>query len=303
MAADSRTYTAGRFAVDIDGYNVSFCKKFEGLSMEADVVAHEQGPDNFQTKNVANIKWTPGKITVGAGMGKGMHDWIKQSFDKSYAMKNGRVLAADFNYKAQSELTWQNACITSVNFPALDASSKDALYWDVEFEAEQVRWAKGDGSDIRGTYGVKQKAFLASNFRFEMSGLPCDRVSKIDAFAWKCAVVPDHIGIHREPTKHPAKLTIPDIKIECSMADYDAWAQKAKAWFVDGKHLAGDEMQGSITLLDPGMSKTLGTFELKNCGFKKFSKPAFEGNSEKVARFTCEFYCEHITFSMNEYDA
>jgi hypothetical protein len=87
------------------------------------------------------------------------------------------------------------------------------------------------------------------------------------------------------------------------MADYDAWAQKAKSWFVDGNHRDNHEMQGSITLLDPNMSKPLGTFELKNCGFKKFSKPSFEANSEKVARFSCEFYCEHITFSFSEYDS
>ena len=67
----------GRFALDVDGYNVGFLKKFSGLAMEADIVANDLGPDNVQKKHVANIKWTPGKATVGIGMGKGMYDWIK----------------------------------------------------------------------------------------------------------------------------------------------------------------------------------------------------------------------------------
>ena len=303
MAANDRTYTGGRFAIDIDGYNVAFVKKFDGLSMEADIVANDLGPDNFQAKHVSNIKWTPGKITVGAGMGAGCYNWIKASFDKAQAPKNGTLRAADFNYKSQSELTFQNAIITSVGFPKLDGSSKDAIYLDIEFEPEQVRWTAGDKSDIRGQYGVKQKAWLCSNFRFEMGSLPCSRVATIDAFTWKCAIASDQIGIFREPTKHAAKVTIPDLKVSVSMADYDQWAGPAKSWFVDGNHLAGNEMQGAIVLLNPNMKDEIGRIELKNCGFKKFSKQTLEANSEKIARFDVEFYVEGMTFSLKEFDA
>ena len=100
--ADQRTYTGGRFSLDIDGYNVGFLKKFSGLAMEADIVSNDLGPDNVQKKHVSNIKWTPGKATVGIGMGKGMYDWIKAAFDKGYVTKNGSFTSADFNYKAQS---------------------------------------------------------------------------------------------------------------------------------------------------------------------------------------------------------
>jgi hypothetical protein len=301
--ADQRTYTGGRFSLDIDGINVAFVKKFDGLSMEADIVSNDLGPDNFQAKHVANIKWTPGKVTVGAGMGAGMYNWIKASFDKAQAPKNGTLTAADFNYKAQSQLTFQNAIITSVAFPKMDGAAKDAMYLDVEFDAEQVRWAKGDGSNIQGKYGTKQKAWLAANFRFEMGSLPCSRVATVDAFTWKCAVAQDQIGIFREPTKHAAKVTIPDLKVSVSMADYDAWAGPAKSWFVDGNHLAKDEMQGALVLLGPDMKAEIGRVEFKNCGFKKFSKQTLEANSEKIARFDVEFYVEGMTFALKEFDA
>ena len=51
---------------------------------------------------------------------------VKQSFDKAYVPKNGTVTVADFDFKAQSQLTFQNALITSVGFPALKGESKDA---------------------------------------------------------------------------------------------------------------------------------------------------------------------------------
>jgi hypothetical protein len=301
--ADQRSHTAGRFSLDVDGYNVGFLKKFSGMAMEADIVANDLGPDNVQKKHVSNIKWTPGKATVGIGMGKGMYDWIQAAFDKGYLTKNGAFTSADFNYKAMSRLDFMNALITSVTVPKLDGSSKDAAYFDVEFEAEQVRWSKGGGEDIRGKIGPKQKAWLCSNFRVEIGALPCSRVATVDSFTWKCSVSADQIGIFREPTKHPAKVTVPEIKLTISHADHDAWAQAAKKWFVDGHHLESDEMTGRIVFLDPNMTDELGEVELQNVGFKKFSDEDAEANSEKIKRFSVELYVEKMKFKLNQYDA
>jgi hypothetical protein len=299
MALDSRSSTAGRFVVTVDGTAVSFLKKFEGFHPEADVVANDMGPQLFQSKHVANFKWTPGKFTVGAGMGRGMWNWIKAAFEKGYVRKNGSVVSGDFDYNARTELAWQDGLITSVNFPKLDASGKDAVYLDVEVEAEQVRWSKADGK-ISAQYGTKQKAWLAPNFRFSLGNLPCERVSTIDAFTWKCSVATDHTGIHREHAKVPAKVTTPDIKFEVSAADAGPWSDAARKWFVDGQHLENHHMQGRIELLGPDMKQVMAAIELHNCGFKSFKTGALEANSEKVHRIAVEIYLEGLTFS--EYD-
>ena len=301
--AEQRTYTNGRFVMDIDGYNVGFLKKFSGLAMEADIVSNDLGPDNMQKKHVSNIKWTPGKATVGIGMGKGMYEWIKASFDKGYVTKNGTFTAADFDYKAQSSLTFFNALITGVTVPKLSGDSKDAAYFDVEFEAEQVRWAKGGGEVIKGKIGPKQKSWLCSNFRVEIGNLPCNRVASVDSFTWKCAVAADMVGIFRENTKHPAKVTVPDIKLAISYADHQAWADAARKWFVDGQHLEADEMSGRIVFLGPDMKAELGSIDLMNLGFKKFSDDDAEANSEKIKRFNVELYCEGMKFNINHSDA
>lgn len=301
--ADQRTYTGGRFALDIDGFNVGFLKKFSGLAMEADIVANDLGPDNVQKKHVANVKWTPAKATIGIGMGKGMYDWIKAAFDKGYITKNGTFTSADFNYKAQSALTFSNALITEVTVPKLDGSSKDAAYFDIGFEAEQVRWAKGGGEDIRGKIGPKQKQWLCSNFKVEIGGLPCQRVATIDSFTWKCAVASDMLGVFCENTKHPAKVTVPDLKLSISYADHDAWSQAAKKWFIDGHRTEADEMTGRIVFLGPNMREELGEITLMNVGFKKFSDEDAEANSEKIKRFNVELYVEKMEFKLTAFDA
>jgi hypothetical protein len=297
-----RSYTPGNFSLDIDGFNVAFLKKFSGLSMQGDVVANDLGPDNVQKKHISNIKWTPGKATIGIGMGKGMYDWIRLSFDKAYAPKNGAFTAADFDYKAQARIDFMSALITSVTVPKLDGASKEAAYFDIEFDPEQVRWSKGGGEDIRSKLGPKQKAWLCSNFAFELGSLPTKRVASIEAFTWKCSATPDQIGIHIEPTKHPAKVTVPDLKISVSYADHQPWADWAKSWFVDGHHLEGDELEGRIVFLGPDMKKELGWINLHNVGLKSFSDDDMEANSEKIKRFTPELYVEKMEFHIKEYD-
>jgi T4-like virus tail tube protein gp19 len=303
MALTDRSFTAGRFALDVGGYNVGFLKKFSGMAMEADIVANDLGPDNVQKKHVSNIKWTAGKATVGIGMGKGMYDWIKQSFDKAYEPKNGWLESGDFNYKAQTRLDFEDALITEVTVPKLDGSSKDAAYFDITFEPERVRWAKGGGNDIRSKVGPKQKAWLCSNFRVEIGGLPCDRIATVDSFTWKCAVATDMVGIFVENSKHPAKVTVPDIKLGISYADHQAWADAAKKWFIDGDRREEHEMTGSITFLGPNMKDELGRIDLLNVGFKKFSDEDAEANSEKIKRFNVELYVEKMLFTINEYDS
>ena len=136
-----------------------------------------------------------------------------------------------------------------------------------------------------------------------MGGLPCSRLASVDSFTWKCAVSKDQVGITREPTYHPAKVTVPDLKVAISMADYQAWADAAKKWFVDGHHLEGDELQGRIVFLGPDMRKELGEITLLNVGLKSFTDDDNEANSEKIKRFHAELYVEQMKFVINEYDA
>jgi hypothetical protein len=83
------------------------------------------------------------------------------------------------------------------------------------------------------------------------------------------------------------------------MADYQPWAEAAKKWFVDGFHEEKDEMTGRIVFLGPDMKTEIGSIDLLNLGFKKFSPNDMEANGEKLARFDVEFYCEAMKFNIN----
>jgi hypothetical protein len=302
MALDQRSSTAGKFNFTLDGAQVAFIKSFSGCDHEGDVVANDLSGYSFQSKHLANFKTTPGKVKVGAGMGKHFWDWMKASLEAGYVRKSGSVIWGDFDYNARTELTWSDALITSIGLPAFDASAKAAVEIDVEFQAERVRIAKASGK-ISSTYKAGQKAFLSNNWRLEIDGLNCTRVSKIDAMTWKCSVATDHTGPQREPQIVPAKAVVPDMKVYISATDFADWSAAAEKWFIAGDTTEQHHYQGRLTLLGPNMKDVMAVIEFKNMGFKSFKRGALTQNDEKTAQMEAEFYIEQMLFSEYKADA
>jgi hypothetical protein len=305
LGLGGRSYSGGRFALDIGNHNVGFLKKFSGLSMEADIATNDLCSDNVQKKHVSNVKWTPGKATIGIGMGKTMYDWIQAAFEKGHVRKDGELTVGVFDYVAMQSIEFRQALITSVTVPKLQGGSKEAAYFDIEFDPETVLWKPGNGQKLQSKVGPKQKAWLCQNFMVKIDGLPCQRVHSVDSFTWKCAVAPDDLGCFKEPTKHPVKVTVPDLKLSISYADHQAWAEAARKWFIGGEHEEQHEYKGEIIFLPPNMDERnpLGSIELKNVGFKKISDEDSEANSDKIKRFNVELYVEQMRFNLNHVDA
>ena len=279
--ADERAYTGGHVALDLMGASAGFLKKFDGLDMAADVVT-SLGPDNIQKKQVAGIRSTPAKARVGSGIGSQLASLIQSAFKPEPKPFYGALRVTDYNYKVQMSVTFGNAIMTAVTFPKMDGSSRDPAYFDLEWEAEQVSWVKGDGAQLVAPT-TAQKAWLSSNFRFEMGGLPCSRVATIDAFTWQ---------------RVAGNMTVPNIKVEVSRADFDPWFTAAKKWFVDGANQERNEMAGAIVFLAPDLVTEIGRLTLKNCGFARFMQGPFEETTDTVARFSCEFYVEAMEFTI-----
>jgi len=301
MAFDAkRSVTSGRFVCEINGKHALYCKEVSGGDPEADIATHDLGPDNFQSKQVANIKYNAFKAKFGIAQGGPLNDWIKQSFAKSFAYQDGSVTAADFDYNATHRIDFSNALITTVTVPTLDGAGKDAAYLDIEWEAQEIKHSKGSGK-VTGEASTKQKSWTPSMFSFSLSGLEdvCKRVSKIDSFSWKQGVTRDSIGSTRMGTLHPTKVTVPELKISFTASDAGPWEDWAKSWFIDGKCEHGDHKTGAITFLSPDMKSEIGTIELDGVGLKKLTRPPMTANKEEIARYTVEVYVEHMKFNMS----
>lgn len=298
-----RSFTGGRFALDVAGHNVGFVKTCSPPSLTAEIAENDTGPDNRVYKHITTIKPTEGKCKMGIGMGKGMYEWIKMSFDKTFQPRSGSFTSADFDYRAQSTCTFYDALITAVTIPKMDGGSKEAAYFDIQFDSERVEWAKAGGESIKAKFGVKQKTWLCCNFRLEIDDMPCERVGSVESFTWKCSVVRDQIGTTRWSTIHPAKVTTPNLKFAVSYDDHDKWAKWAHDWFVLGNCADGHEKNGRLVFLNPAMDKELGHIEFDHLGLVKLEDTEATANDEKVKRFNVELYCEQMKFVLTDIDA
>ncbi|MGE0398340.1 MAG: hypothetical protein AB7T06_16670 [Kofleriaceae bacterium] len=302
-AGKGRSFTGGRFALDVAGHNVGFLKSCTPPNLAAEIAENDTGPDNRVYKHVTTIKPTEAKCKMGIGMGKGMYEWIKQSFDKQFEPRSGSFTSADFDYLAQSTCTFHDALITSVTIPKMDGASKEAAYFDISFDAERVEWAKAGGENIKAKFGVKQKTWLCCNFKLEIDGMKTDRVATVESFTWKCSVVRDQIGTTKWSTIHPAKVTTPEIKFSVSYDDHDGWAKWANEWFVKGRCEDGDEKGGRLVFLAPDMNRELGHIEFDHLGLSKFEDAEAVANAENIKRFNVTMYCEAMKFVLTDVDS
>lgn len=301
--ANNRSYTAGRFALDIDGQIAGYIKSVSGGNIKGEVAVHQLGADNIQKKHLATITHEPFTVEIGMGMTRGFYDWIRASFDKGYITKNGEMIAANFDYEAQSARVFSDAYISEVTLPALDGSSKEAAYMTIKIDPERIRYEKRTGEKLKGTIGSATKKWLCSNWRFELGGLPCARVAKIDSFTWKQAVIKDEVGAFREATKHPAKVEVPNLKLTISMADIEDWRDWHQSFVIDGKCAESDELTGAITFLGPDLKEPLAEIQLDHVGIISLQGAKSEANTETVARFEVELYVEAMKFEYSVADA
>ncbi len=294
--AQSRSYTAGRFAVDIDGQLAGYVKSVAGGNIKGEVAIHQLGPDNVQKKHLATIVHEPFTVEVGMGMSRLFYEWIQSSFDKGHVTKSGEMIAADFDYHAQSARVFHEGFISEVTLPALDGSSKEPAYMTVKIDPERIRHEKRGGEKLNGKIGSQTKKWLCSNFKMEIGDMPCSRVAKVDSFTWKQAIIKDQVGAFREATKHPAKVEVPNLKLTISMADIEPWRQWHESFVINGLCSDADEVTGSITFLGPDHKEELAEISLDHVGIISLTQAKQEANKEEVARFEVELYVEQMRF-------
>lgn len=299
ITADKRSYVAGKYGLDIGGVMAGWVWSAEGGHATSDVVSEKLGPDHTIRKHLAGVKYEDISIQCGTGMSRNFYEWLNASFKHDYQRKDGAIIAADYNYKEHSRLTFYRGLITEVGFPALDAASKDACKVSVKISPEMTeqKFTQGGGSALSGVTDVKQKKWMPSNFRLSIDGLldGCSRVNKIEALTFKQKVVENPVGEQRSYEKEPASLEIPNLVItfpESHAQEFYAWH---KSFIIDGNNGDNAEKNGSLVYLTPDLKETLFTINFSHLGIFKLTSEKVESGSENIRRVKAEMYCEEMS--------
>src|SRR5215211_2645292 len=264
---------SSRFAAELDGAMCGFLKSVEGGAITADVVAEPVGSSYFVKKHIGQPRYEELTLRLDLSLDKSVYQWIADTWAGKSARHDGAIIAVSSQQKAVSERQFFRAFLSEVTVPAADAAAKETAFLTLELAPEFHR-AKGGSGATTKISAAKSKTWLPSNFRLEIDGLDCKKVSKIDALTVKQKAAEGAIGELREFVKQPAQLEFPNLRVTLPESDSQTWT----AWFDDFvvKGLSGDanEKGGKLSFLTPDLKTVLVEVTFFNLGIFRLEPEA-----------------------------
>lgn len=287
----ARVY-GGTVSLQLDGANVGNVKSASGGDIVGSVIEERAGAGLLTKKHLGATAYEDIVLEVGLGLERSLYDWIAASWTGKAAPKSGALLILDGNMQAQGSRAFDNALISETTFPPLDGGSKESGTLRVVLSPERVRTTAGGAA--KGTVGNKAKAWIVSNFRLELDGLDCKRVSKIDSFTVKQTIATSAVGPGREVSKDPGKLSFGDLKITLAEAGAESWRTWHDDFVVRGNSGDKNEKNGRIVLLGPDLKEELAEIKLSNAGIYALRGTPSAAKVETTARLEAELYVERM---------
>lgn len=293
-----RAFAGGHFMLDLDGANAGWLASAEGGDAFADVVQEKVGADHIVHKHIAGVKYSDIQIAFGTGMSPSLYQWISDTLAHSFMRKNGALIAADLDFKERERLTFMNALISHIDFPLLDASSKDSAEITLGLAPEQTTRSKGSGAKVTGQVDTKaQKKWLPANFKLEIDGLDCKGVSRIEAMSIKQVTTEDPVGEVRHLEKEPSHLDIPDLVVTLAEAKAEDFYNWHEDFVIKGNCDDAHEKSGNLQLLDPTKQQALFTLTFSGLGIYKLAGSTPLAGTEGIRKVTASLYCEQMALA------
>ena len=291
-----RSYVAGNYSLVLDGVKCGFIKYVDGGHATAEVINEASGSSYYVKKHLAQPKYEDFVLEVGLQLEKPVYEWITGSWKGNYQRKNGAIIATDYKQEAKSQHEFFNALITETTIPACDASSKEPAFITLKLAPEYTRVIKASGKVGVGLT-KSQKQWLPSNFRLEIDGLDCTKVSKVDSFTVKQSAITDDIGDARDYLKEPGKLEFPNLKVTLAEIIAQSWYDYHEDFVIKGNNDESKEKNGALILLAPNTQIELARISFFNLGIFKVASEKVEVNADQIKRITAELYCERMEFA------
>jgi len=286
-----RALASGHFALRLDTANASeitLLANADGGSVYADVISVFEAALHFARKHPGLPKYEAFEIPIGVAASTGLFDWVAGSWGPSPEARDGAVLGVDFNFNIKSEVEFSGALVVETEIPALDAASKEAGHLTVRFQPEFID-VKTPSPGKLSLMLAKQKLWRTGNFRLEINGLDCKKVSRIEAFTITrkvTAIASGSGGVDLVPEK----VEFPNLKITLSKVSAETWYDWHESFVVNGNNDDSFERNGTISFLSNDYKSVLSHIDLHHLGIIRLAS----NPSDAIAKLTAELYCEEM---------
>jgi hypothetical protein len=290
-AAEPRAYSTGHFSLELDGQAAGVLRGVAGGEVYADVASQQPGGSAPVKKHIAGLKYEPFEVAAPFAPGPLMA-WIAAALRQDTRAKSGTVVEASYDLSVLARRDFFDALITEVSFPTMEASNKDQGAISVKLAPEFIRAGKAGGK-LPASPAAKAAGWSPGNFRFELDGVDCTRVSRIDGFTVGQSYS-GGIGTDREPEIQAGKLEVPNLKVTLSeqgAAGFTDWFDK---FVIRGNCAEEDEKKGAIVFLSADRMTEIGRINLYNVGIFRLSPEPLDAGAESIRRMAAHLYVERM---------
>jgi hypothetical protein len=298
------SYTAGHFELDIDGHkSTAFVKSIDGGFVRGSVADDPIASGNDRVKHITTVDIEPISLEFGMTGANDVLKWIKGSWNKQWARRDGVIRHANFNLGQTYDHEFYQALISETTIPALDGAAKESGYIKCKIQPETVLTTvkKASTERIKGTMGTtaggptRQKLWTPSAFALRIDGLDNMRyTNKIEAFTIKQGVKKVYTGEQRFPQIEPTKIEFPNITGTISLAYAEDLLDWHKKYVIDGKKDHGTQRTGAIEFLSPDRSKTIFQINLFEVGIAFAGIQQSTANQDQIKRVKFELFVHRM---------
>lgn len=289
-----------RYALDLQG-NLAGPLASVDSGFISGQVAKAMGPEQQFKKHLAGILYEDITIQFGSDMAPSLYQWIQQTINGQPAQMNGAILTTNAMNQIIDFKEFQNAFITEIAFPALDASSNAPVLMGLKIQPGQTVFQPGNGAQISFPPTQQFKHWLASNFRLEIDGLEqaCGHVIRIDSLIWKQSINNQGaIGAFRSPQNPVGPSDAPNLVITLPQSQAEPFAQWFRDFVIQGQASDNEERNGRLEYLGPDRQTPLLTVDFENVGIFRMS-PIAQSNMNAIPLVKVEMYCERLQLTQS----
>ena len=277
------------YVLELDGALVGPLHSLEGGVVSGEIISYQDGNDLILRKRLGRLKYEDIVLTCGANLSQPFYQWIVRTLSGENTRKNGAIVAINENGQITDRREFQNALIKEVQFPALDAASREPAYFTVTMSPEQIRYRSISGQTSPSPQ-APHAGLHASNFRLQIQGLEqaCAFVKHIDSLVISQEIINYRDGRSAETSRiRGGRLQIGNLVIRLPQHQ----AEPFSAWFSEfvlQGQAVGNRKQGTLEFLSSDGHSVLVTVALSNLGIFRMA-PINVGRSSQVQ---VEMFCE-----------
>lgn len=295
--ATSRAYSAAHFLLELDHHeNAGFIRSVDGGGVRSETMSYRGGDSHALYRQQGSPRYEELRIQVGMSMSRGFYAWIEKFFSGQVVRKSGAIVAGDYHYKERARRTFNDALITEVQIPRLDASDRTPCYMGVTLAPERIEFAGGSLVELPRQVGTKQKLWTPNHFDFAIDGFESStrRTMKVDGFSIKQQIQEYRSGEFKDPIRVPGRVEFPNLTFYVPEADAAPLKEHFKKSVIDGRRADG-RLTGHLTMKDND-GQTLCTVHVDGIDLASIGPDKSDATSQDIKQVKVEVAVEGMRF-------